>query len=499
VFGPTGSITPAMSRFIEAASSTRRTASLTQVRGLLSGDLGVGFGDAEPISFAVGAEYRDYGAAVLPDDIAERGALGGGGGPTPRIEGGYNVKEVYGEVIAPILEGKPFFENLTVEGGARYSSYEIAAPGNPSFDTFTWKAGATWEMVQGFKVRGNYSRAVRAPNIGELFSPVSRGLTNLGTDPCAGSAPASNANLRAVCIAQGARAGDIGFIEQPAAGQANAYGGGNPNVQPEKASTWTLGAVFQPTFAPGLALTVDYYNISVTDAVSSPLPGDSIAACFANITAASASSPACLAIIRNPDSGSFDGESFGLPRPLSNLGRLKTDGLDVNVTYSSDIGFAKLGVSANFNYTFRSQFQATPTSLNRECVGFFSVNCSFTGSIQPKWQSSVRTTLGFESFDVSLLWRHIDSVIQEPEDARDTGPFFAAFRKIRAYDYFDLTGRFNILDNITLIATVSNLFDTKPPLVGASAGSTAFNSGNTFPSTYDALGRRYTMQVNVRF
>jgi outer membrane receptor protein involved in Fe transport len=499
VFGPTGSITPAMSRFIEAASSTRRTASLTQVRGLLSGDLGVGFGDAEPISFAVGAEYRDYGAAVLPDDIAQRGALGGGGGPTPRVEGGYNVKEVYGEVIAPILEGKPFFENLTFEAGARYSSYEVAAPGNPSFDAFTWKAGATWEMAQGFKVRGNYSRAVRAPNIGELFSPVSRGLTNLGTDPCAGTAPVGNANLRAICIAQGARAGDIGTIEQPAAGQANAYGGGNPSVQPEKASTWTLGAVFQPTFAPGLALTVDYYNISVTDAITTPLPGDAISACFGSITASSATSAACTAIIRNPDSGSFDGEAFGLPRPLSNLGRLKTDGLDVNLTYSSDIGFAKLGLSANVNYTFRSQFQATPTSVNRECVGFFSVNCSFTGSIQPKWQSSVRTTLGFESFDVSLLWRHIDSVIQEPLDAAQTGAFFSAFRKIRAYDYFDLTGRFNIMDNITLIATVSNLFDTKPPLVGAAAGSTAFNSGNTFPSTYDALGRRYTMQVNVRF
>lgn len=499
VFGPTGSITPAMSRFIEAASSTRRTTSLTQVRGLLSGDLGVGFGDAEPISFAVGAEYRDYGAAVLPDDIAERGALGGGGGPTPRVEGGYNVKEIYGEIIAPILEGKPFFENLTLEAGARYSAYEVAAPGNPSFDAFTWKAGATWEMAQGFKVRGNYSRAVRAPNIGELFSPVSRGLTNLGTDPCAGAAPVGNANLRAICIAQGARAGDIGTIEQPAAGQANAYGGGNPNVQPEKASTWTLGAVFQPSFAPGLALTVDYYNISVTDAVTSPLPGDAINACFGSITATSASSPACLAIIRNPDSGSFDGEAFGLPRPLSNLGRLKTDGLDVNLTYSTDLGFAKLGLNGNFNYTFRSQFQATPTSVNRECVGFFSVNCSFTGSIQPKWQSSVRTTLGFESFDVSLLWRHIDSVIQEPLDAAQTGPFFAAFRKIRAYDYFDLTGRFNIMDNITLIATVSNLFDTKPPLVGAAAGSTSFNSGNTFPSTYDALGRRYTMQVNVRF
>ncbi len=499
VFGPTGSITPAMARFISADSSTRRTTSLTQVRGLLSGDLGVGFGDAEPIAFAVGAEYRDYGAAVLPDDFSERGALGGGGGPTPRVEGGYNVKEVYGEVIAPILEGKPFFENLTLEAGARYSSYEVAAPGNPSFDAFTWKAGATWEMAQGFKVRGNYSRAVRAPNIGELFSPVSRGLTNLGADPCAGAAPVGNANLRAICIAQGARAGDIGTIEQPAAGQANAYGGGNPNVQPEKASTWTLGAVFQPSFAPGLALTVDYYNISVTDAITTPLPGDAISACFGNITAASATSAACTAIIRNPDSGSFDGEAFGLPRPLSNLGRLKTDGLDLNLTYSTDLGFAKLGLNGNFNYTFRSQFQATPTSVNRECVGYFSVNCSFTGSIQPKWQSSVRTTLGFESFDVSLLWRHIDSVIQEPLDAAQNGAFFTAFRKIRAYDYFDLTGRFNIMDNITLIATVSNLFDTKPPLVGAAAGSTSFNSGNTFPSTYDALGRRYTMQVNVRF
>ena len=509
LYGPAGSITPAMARFISADSTTRRTTSLTQVRGLLSGDLGFSFGEAEPIGFAVGAEYRDYGAAVLPDDFSERGALGGGGGPTPRVEGGYNVKEVFGEIIAPILAGKPFFENVTVEAGARYSSYEVAAPGNPSFDAFTWKAGGTWEFVQGFKIRGNYSRAVRAPNIGELFSPVSRGLTNLGTDPCAGAAPVNNANLRAVCIAQGAAPGIIGQIDQPAAGQANAYGGGNPNARPEKAATWTIGAVFQPTFVPGLALTVDYYNISVTDAITSPLPGDAIAACFGNLTAASAASPACTAIRRDNLSGSFDGEALGLPRPLSNLGRLKTDGLDVNLTYSTDIGFAKLGVSANFNYTFRSQFQATPTSVNRECVGFYSPNCSFTGSIQPKWQSSVRTSLGFETFDLSLLWRHIDSVRQEPLNAAaptaangffgDDTPFFPAFAQIRAYDYFDLTGRFKISDNLSLVGVVSNLFDTKPPLVGAAAGSTTFNSGNTFPSTYDALGRRYTVTVNVRF
>lgn len=509
IFGPAGSITPAMARFISADSSTRRTTSLTQVRGLLSGDLGIGFGGAEPIGFAVGAEYRDYGAAVLPDDFSERGVLGGGGGPTPRVEGGYNVKEIYGEIIAPLIADKPFFENLTIDLGARYSSYEVAAPGNPSFDAFTWKAGGTWEFTQGFKIRGNYSRAVRAPNIGELFSPVSRTLTNLGIDPCAGAAPLGNANLRAICIAQGARPGDIGTIDQPAAGQANNYTGGSTALRPETSDSWTLGAVFQPGFAPGLAITVDYYNISVKDAITSPTPGDSINACFGNITAASASSPACLAIIRNPDTGSFDGEAFGLPALSSNLGRLKTDGLDVNVSYSTDLGFAKLGVNGNFNYTFSSQFQATPTSINRECVGYFSPNCSFTGSIQPKWQSQLRTTLGFESFDISLLWRHIDSVIQEPLNAApataangfngDNSPFFAPFRRIRAYDYFDLTGRFNITDKLTVLTTISNLFDTKPPLVGAAAGSTSFNSGNTFPSTYDALGRRYTVQLNVRF
>ena len=499
VFGPVGSITEAQSRFISADSTTRRKTSLAQMRAVISGDVGLSLSGADAIGFAVGAEYRDYYAAVLPDDFSERGALGGGGGPTPRVEGSYDVKEVFGELNIPVIQDKPFFENLTIEAGARYSSYSVDAPGNPTFDAFTWKAGGNWEMVPGVKIRGNYSRAVRAPNIGELFAPVSRGLTNLGTDPCAGSAPLSNANLRAVCIAQGARASDIGFIDQPAAGQANAYGGGNPNVQPEKATTWTIGTVLQPTFAPGLALTVDYYNILVTDAITSPLPGDSINACFGNLSAASAASPACLDIQRNPDTGSFDGESNGLPRPLSNLGRIKTDGIDVTLSYATDVGFARLGVTGNLNYTFNSEFQATPTAINRECVGYYSVNCSLTGSIQPKWQSSLRTSLGFDSVDVSLLWRHIDSVSQEPLDADESGAFFSDFQSISAYDYFDLTGRFNVVENITLIATVSNLFNKQPPLVGASAGSTSFNSGNTFPSTYDALGRRYTMQVLVKF
>ncbi len=516
IFGGQGSITPDQAGFVSASAFTFTKTALAQVKGLVSGDFGVASpGATDAIGFAIGAEYRKYSGSVLPDAFTEAGELGGGGGPTARTSGGFNVKEVYGELIAPLVQDKPFFQNLTLEGGARYSSYKVSVPGNKGFDAFTWKVGGSWEIEQGFKLRGNYSRAVRAPNIGELFTPVTTGLTSIGSDPCAGTTVPglvssvlplnlrlNDTNLRNICVAQGAKVGQLGSIENPTAGQGNSYGGGNPNLKPEKATTWTIGAVFQPTFAPGLAITVDYYNIKVTNAITTPTSGDALGDCFNSVSAASVTNPACLAIRRNPNTGSFDADAQGLPLPLSNLGTIKTRGIDATIGYSHDIGFAKLGITGNFNYTFENKFMATPTSaVNRECVGYFSPNC---GSIQPKWQTSLRTGLSWDSFDASLFWRHIDSVIQEPLNAQvaapgDNNAFFPAFRKIKSYDYFDLTGRVSVTKNITLLMTVTNLFDRQPPLVGAGAGSTAYNSGNTFPSTYDALGRRYTMQVGLKF
>ncbi|MBC7504871.1 MAG: TonB-dependent receptor [Sandarakinorhabdus sp.] len=510
-FGPAGSISPAGAAYITGESSTVNKTSLAQARAVVSGDIGISLPTAtDAIGFAIGGEYRKYKASQRSDSLAKQaGELGGAGGAAPDITGGYEVKEVYGELIAPLIQDKPFFQNLTLEGGARYSDYKVAAPGSPKYNTFTWKVGTTWEMVQGIKFRGNYSRAVRAPNIGELFAPVVTGLTNLAIDPCAGAAPLTNASLKAVCLSQGAPATTIGGILNPTAGQANLTSGGNLNLNPETANTWTVGTVLQPTFAPGLAITVDYYNITVKDAVSSPLPGDIVAACYGappyNGAGVVPTNLACQSIGRNPATGGLDGDpatTRGLFAVSSNLGRIETDGIDVTATYSNNLGFAKLGLSGNFNYTFNSKFNAdvtAPGNFARECTGYYSVNCSFTGSIQPKWQSSLRTTLGFNTFDVSLLWRHIDGVKQEPLDIANQGAFFAGFGKIPSYNYFDLSGRISVLENVTLILTATNLANKQPPVVGSTAGSTSFNSGNTYPSTYDALGRRYAMQVNVRF
>ena len=546
IFGPEGSISAEAADWLTESATTVVKTKLGQARALLSGDLGYALPWAsEPIGFALGTEFRKYKAQQKSDVLAKTpGELGGAGGANPDIDGGYAVYEGYGELIAPIIEDRPMFESLTLEAGVRYSKYEV--DGGPTNSAWTWKAGGSWEPGFGLKLRGNYSRAVRAPNINELFAPLSVGLTNLGQDPCAEAAPLNNADLRAVCIAQGAPVGTIGLITHPTAAQANIVAGGNINLKPEKANTWTLGVVFVPEFLPRFSMSVDYYNIRVKDVIGVALPGDLIDACFADIGPDSVNDPDCLVIRRNPVTGGLDGDPAttpGLFGQTTNLGELFTDGVDLIANYKTDVGFGALALSFVGNWTRNSEFNANaanPDGFFRECAGYYSVNCSFTGSIQPKLQFSQRTTLTMGKIDLSLLWRWIDAVKFEPrqlaldaaaadaanrdedgnllpidldeigEDGFQGCPNFEstdeggcmvdpAFRKIPAEHYFDLTARFNATDNMTFTFTVQNLLDNKPKVVGNTIGSTTFNSGNVFPATYDSLGRRFAVGAKLKF
>jgi iron complex outermembrane recepter protein len=547
LFGQAGSITPAMAGFIGGITSTiTNAASLAQAHAVLSGDLGFTIPSAsQPVSFAIGAEHRDYGAQRRPDSLAQiPGELGGAGGAVLPLNGGYNVYEAFGELSVPIASDTPFFNELTAEAGVRYSSYSVNAAGNPRFNSTTYKFGLLWEPVDGIRLRGNYQRAVRAPNIGELFAPVVTGLDNLLVDPCAGSSlatltggaanPAFNAglvagqNLRAVCLAQGAPAATIdsaGGVLNPAAGQANVTGGGNPNIRPETATTYTVGVVLQPGgFLDGLTATLDYYNIEVENAITSATPGDIIQACFGSISAASATNVACTGIRRAAINGRLSGTSTaaapipGLPQPLTNLGFLATSGIDLSLNWRNDLGFAELSLGFNGNYTFNSEFRASPTSYLRDCVGYYSVNCP---SIQPEYQFNQRTTLSFDNVDVSLYWRHIGAVDYEGQAADFAARGFSAtnrnlfngtitgrgalvgrqlnFNRIPSYNYFDLTVRFDVTENLEFTLQAYNLFNKEPPIVGSSAGATAYNGGNTYPSTYDAIGRRYGAAIRMRF
>ena len=529
LFGITGSITAPQVAFLEGSSSIAIDTQLQQARALYSGDLGFSAPWASnPVSFALGGEYRRYTYARVPDARAQDPSeLGGSGGAILPFAGGFNVKEGFAELIAPIASDRPLFDELTVEAGIRYSDYDVDAPGDPAFQTTTYKFGATYQPVEGIRARGNYQRAVRAPNIGELFAPRVTGLTNLQIDPCAGAAPVGNANLTATCIAQGAPAGTIGLIPNPVAGQANGTGGGNLTLQPEKADTLTLGVVLTPrNLLPGFSLSLDYYNIKVNEAITAPTPGDVIAACFSS---PSPTSPACTAIRRNGVSGGLSGPTgtvSGLPLFSSNQGRLSTSGFDLTANYDRDLGPARLGLNFAGNYTRSLAFKASSSSVNRQCVGYFSANCGPSlGQLQPEFSFTQRTSLGLGAATLSLLWRHIGKLEYEGQaDDFAARGFTAASRnlfrgvitnqgaarsalagrtvdlnKIPSFNYFDLNAQFDIQRRFLLTLGVQNLLDKQPPVVGAAAGSTTANSGNTFPSTYDPLGRSYSAAVRVKF
>ncbi len=509
LFGELGSITQEQIDFVFGLTqSVTNTSTIATVNGLISGDFG-GFAFAQtPVSFAVGAEYREFNASRTSDEASQTpGAVVGGGGAAPDIDGAYDVFDIFGELAIPLFEGEAFAESLTIDLGARYSDYSTAGT------EFTWKAGGTWEPFIGLKIRGNYARSSRAPNIGELFAPVVTNLGNLAVDPCAGAAPVGDAALTAVCLAQGAPV--VGSIPQPIAGQINITTGGNPDLGVETADTWNVGIVAQPSIIPGLSVTVDYFNIILNGAVSAPATGDIIGGCFDGTP--DINDPFCQLIDRNPTTGGLSGapnELLGLLLNASNLGRIETDGIDLSIRYGTDLT-DDIGLNLSFDgtWTNENRFQALPTSINRDCIGFFSVNC---GSLQPEFTWSQRTTLTFaDELTLSLRWRFLSSFEQEPLDALlpadgGSGPAFVGastgldgqevdFGQIPSESYFDLSGQWDVSENVLLTVTVTNLFDNQPSVVGSNIGSTAFNSGNIFPSTFDALGRRFSAAVRFSF
>lgn len=510
LFGPEGSITQEMLDFIDVPTRSFNDTAFLNVSGVIDGDLGFSSPIAEtPIGFALGAEYRRYQAGSEGDGLSRiPGEVLGAGAAALPLRGEFDSKEVFLEVIAPLVEDRPFFHNLTVEGGVRYADYSTVG------GALTWKAGGSWSPIPEVKFRGIYTAAIRAPNIGELFQPQVTGLTGRSVDPCQGTVAevqARGPNHQARCVAQlalvGAPASVLGTVPVPNAGQIQSTSGGNPNLDPEEARTFTAGVVFTPNILSGFSLSVDYFNITVRDAITTPSQGDVIDGCFTlgieNF---------CQQIFRNPFTGSLSGPSdntFGPTLALSNLGTIKTSGFDLALNAVQDFDFGQIALGVNATYTQENLFQATSLSINRECVNFYSVNC---GVPQPDIFVNTRLTYSSPSrnTDVTLMWQYLANTQIEPAaptpqlptgEPTTAGPatVFPAFQTIPAFSYFDLALRQRVLTNLTATLTVSNLFDKQPPATGNQAGTSAANSGNTFPTLYDPLGRRFVLGVQMNF
>jgi outer membrane receptor protein involved in Fe transport len=510
IFGPLGSINQQMLNFINLDALLRASTEQDVASASVSGDLGAfrsPFAEL-PIGVAVGAEYRRVGAANKSDSASQiQGEVLGTGAPTPDRSGTVTLKELFGEALIPILGDKAFAHALNIEVGYRQTEFSVTGGGSDDYGSY--KYGLEWAPIESLRFRAMKQRATRSPNINELFQPITSGLSNLAVDPCQGTlinqAQANTAGtLSNLCRQTGVPLASIGTLPPPSAGQINVRTGGNPNLGPEKADTTTIGFVWNPSFVSDLVFTFDYYDIEITEAISSPTATDVLTDCYsASRNPGLTFNTACSAVLRDPVTGTFNGATApGVVLPQSNVGYYQTSGYDLGVTWGYAFANERLGrlrVSLNGNYTDEWFFQATPNAVLRDCLGFYSVACDTATSLlsgpRPEFRWNQATTWFFGNFDVGYNWRHIDGLKEEPGGA----VFLPAFSTIPSYDYVDLSAGWNVTEKIRLSLTVLNVTEEEPPNVGQTIGGTGNNSGNTYPQSYDTIGRYFTLGVNVKF
>ena len=487
VFGP-GTLSQASVDQISILAQNGDTSVLQVASASASGTFGnLGLG-AQDIGVALGVEYRKVSSQFIPDTALSSGDVIGfnGGDPT---SGNYNVKEVFGELDIPILADKPFFRRLELSGAARYSDYSLDAVGG----TFTWKAGGEWSPIQDITFRGSYQRAVRAPNVGELFGGQFNNFPG-ATDPCSSRNTANQtAVVRQLCVQTGVPASAVFTRAVQPNDQIQVLQGGNADLQEEKSDSYTIGAVIQPRFIPRLNVTVDYFNIKIDDFISTFGGGlnNTLNLCYNQIQ--DINSVYCQAITRDPNTGALSDEN--LTQILNaNVASNKTTGIDLQVDYTQPLSFGLFAEESKLNFYFLGTWTQKNTftpvvdqpDIKTNCAGRFGT--SVCGNPQPKYKWSTRLSLIDGPVTASVRYRHLGKV-RDDDDGTDY-----VVERLKAKDYFDLAFALNLTDQYTLTAGVNNLLDTKPQLIGSNQ-----QQANTYPGVYDPLGRDYFVSVRFSF
>lgn len=447
---------------------------------VFNGDLGT-YGLKSPwakdaIQVAFGSEYRIDRLTFTTDLENQTGDIAGSGGASIGITGATHVVEGYAEASIPIAQDEFLAKEISIELAARYSSYDRV-------DANTYKAGIVWAPTDDVRFRGSYDRAVRAPNVIDLFLGQGTNLFDQTADPCG---VGGYATLAACESTPGAAAGTFyhnANLNSPA-NQYNFQQGGNLNLAPEKADTITLGFVATPTFISGFSFTVDYFNIMLRNAIGAISPTAIEASCYTANVAAS-----CALIHRNPGNGSlYIGNGFVDSRN-TNLGGVRTSGVDFSAAYAmdlADVGLTDLG-SLNFSLqgTYLSSFTIN-TGLGGagsvySCVSRFSSSC---GTPNPAWRHNFRIgwTTPWDDAVITGTWRYYAGV----HEFGLASPYTVLGTELGSQNYFDLQVAAPVMTGATVRLGVNNIFDKDPPLSNA-VGTTG--NGNTYPQTYDALGR----------
>ena len=480
---------------------------------------------AGPLQAAIGADYRDNSYKFDPDDGFSGNNITSnpiGLFVTKPTAGKVEVKELYGELLVPVLKDMPFIQKLDLNAGYRLSDYNTAG------SVSTWKVTGNWEATDFLTIRGGYQAANRAPNVAELFTPGTFSTVQWpDADPCSTQtfAPygnvAGNPNRQKVIdlcnrlpgMPAGSTLVNSTFFSpnfNPIQPLGRDQTVGNIGLTPEKARTITAGIVLR---TPGMtdvgrfALTVDYYNIRIKQAIAPATSQYVYQECFnANGTNPNydVNNEFCQLILRRPNDGGW----VSTTAQYRNLGLVSTSGFDATLDWAipaPGIGGEEgsFGITTNFTYLQKYDFQLTASSPVLDYAnssGTVNVLTPPFGS-QFRWKTFTTASYDFGPGSIALSWRHLPKTRNVAKVLSPT----STVQDTPAYDWFGLSARYQAADQVELRAGVDNLFDKQPPRVGVNTQTTgrvgAYNtaSGQTDPGAYDVIGRSFYVGATLSF
>jgi len=441
---------------------------------------------SEGSAINAGAEYRKDSVGFEPDVSVRNGDIAGFAPQVVPIHGSLDTKEIFGEARIPLITDR-LVRRLAFEGGFRRSWYQNA---ESQFSTDAYKLALDLTAVTGLRLRASRQRANRAPNVQELFTPIRS--DSFGRDPCAGDSPLASETQ---CALTGVTPAQYGHVVSNASLLTyNSIIGGNIDLQPETATTRTIGIVLEPRFLGGFNATVDWWDINLKGAIAQIGAQTIVDTCIAT------GDPVfCSRIHRDPNGSLWLGNGHVDDRQ-ANIGGLRIRGIDVAGDYLAPVG--RLG-SANLqfrgSYVLKWMVNKGGLSTAYDCAGLFGDPCG----IQPRWRHSARSTWNTPfGMSLSVNWRHISSLKLAALNPKFnlTSDVSPAYARLRAQDYFDVATAFRIEERFELRVGVNNVLDRQPPLIvrNTAAGGGPAN-GNTYPEWYDPLGRYVFASLTANF
>jgi outer membrane receptor protein involved in Fe transport len=453
-----------------------------------NGYLGWGFPSAggEELGLAVGMERRDYSYQTEYDGDSAAGNFAGAGAASLPVNASNTVNDFFLEAALPIYVGEGAFNRFDASLGYRYSDDETSG----NYDTY--KVGLSsvfWDSK--LLVRGGYNRAVRSPSLNDLYYSQRIALNDGGTDLCAG--PAADLEYTAAqCALTGVPLSAYGNVPVNPAEQYNNLTGGNPNLAPEVADTYTFGFAIEPI--ENLNMSLDWYSVEIEGAIGGIGYNTIQILCMEQ-------SLYCDRINRDPRAGQYDlwvgqasdpatGNINNLP---DNIGIYKRTGLDVAVSYSFDLGPGRFSTSLAGNYVLKdfTQTLASESSTAYDCKGL--INDTYLCQT-PKWRHIVSAGYSWDRYKVGMRWRHVGGMDYKDVDGTALDNVIWIGDGVPSYNYLDLNGSVSF-GQATVSLGVNNVFDKEPPFVGTSGLlANANNLGG-----YDQVGRYIFGSIALKF